>query len=114
MPPALYCEPKRPVEWRKLVLAETPRLSFPQTDPGHPNPALHFVIERHGVPSQMQPRGKRIQPISRVVVDEFARFETEPGLEKTFPARHSLKLTPNSGSELLGRKTRHRAPRPPP
>jgi hypothetical protein len=110
----LNCEPKRAIEWRKLVLAETPRLSFTQTDPGHPDPALHFIVERHSVSSQMQSGGKRFQSFSHLVVDELARFETEPGYEKPFPARHSFELTHNFASDLFGRKTRHRPPRPPP
>lgn len=114
MAAALHCEPERTVERRQLVLTKTPRLSFTQTYPSHADPTLHFVVERHRVTPKVEARGKRLQLFPRLVVDELARIETQPRLEKTLPAGYSVELPPNSGSDLLRRETWQRTPRPAP
>jgi hypothetical protein len=106
MPTTLYREPQRPIEWRQLVLAKTPRLPFPKAHPGYADPIIDFVVERHGVTPKMQPRGKRLQAFSRPVVDELAGFEADPGGEKSLPARKFFELTANSESYLLRREPR--------
>ena len=106
MPAALYREAQRPVERGQLVLAKTPRLPFPEAHPGYADSIIDFVVERYGVTPDVQPRGKRLQAFSRLVIDELPGFEADSGGEKCLPARKPFELTPNSESYLLRREPR--------
>ena len=96
MTATLHCKPEGAVERGQLVRAKTARLSLTEAHPCHSDPILDFVVERHRVTSKTQAGGKRLQPFSCFVVNELARFDLYPGLQKTLPARHPFELTPDS------------------
>jgi hypothetical protein len=106
MPTTLYREPQRPIEWWQVVLAKTPGLPFPKAHPGYADSIIDFVVERHRVTPNVQPRGKRLQAFSCLVIDELPGFEADPGGDKSLPARKSFELTANPESYLLRRKSR--------
>ena len=106
MTTALYREAQRPVERGQLVLAKTPRLAFPEAHTGYADSVIDFIVERHGVTPNVQPRGKRLQAFSRLVIDELPGFEADSGGEKCLPARNPFELTANSESYLPRREPR--------
>ncbi len=74
---ALDREAQGPVERRELVLTQASGLSFPQSHPRDSDSPFHLVVQRHGVSSQTQTPGQRLQLFSRAVVDELRRIEDE-------------------------------------
>lgn len=114
MTATLYRKPKWPVERRQLILAKPPCLPLTQTHPCHADPALYLIVEWHCVASKMEPRRKRLQAVSRALVDEFGRIEADPCLHELIPARDLFQLTSYSEPDALGREPRERTPRPAP
>ena len=102
MPPALHRKTERPVQPGNLVYSQALGLAFPEPHPSHAGAILHFVLERNGIATKMQPPRQSLQPFAGLGVNQVPRIKHDPGAQKILPALDRLELLPDPDSQLVG------------
>lgn len=92
MVPPLDGEPQGAVEPGQFVDPKSFGLAFSQPHTGHGHSVLDLIIQRHCIPSQVQPCRKRLQLLARVRIHQLGSVEGDPGVVEVVPASRPIEL----------------------
>lgn len=99
------------IESRDLIDAQALGLTLTEPHPRNRLAVLDFIIEGHGITSDVKTAWQGFQPLTSRGIEQLVRVKDEPGALEIFPAPYRFQLRSDTIAKRIGGELQHGASR---